>query len=412
MATLHHRTARGTRPALPSRLGRAVLATGVAVGLLLATPAAALADPQDDVAAAEAAERDLVAEVGRIQGEVTAAEEQLQRMTVEAEAAADAALVAQAELAAAQQAAAVAAAELQAARDAVAAAEDEVVELGREAYMGSQGDLSGDVSVLLDSEGPREVLERAATLDMLGTQRAETLEEFELLETQEAEAEALARAAVDERDAAARAAAEAQAAADARLASAQADYDALAVQKAALDERLRVAETELLRLRGIADAEAAWAAQQQAEQQAAVTVSVQSSGSGAAAPTTGRVTSCYGARWGTMHYGVDIAAPIGTPVFAPTGGVVLQAGPASGFGQAVYVQHDDGRITVYGHVNRFFVSAGQVVGAGQQIAEVGNKGQSTGPHLHFEVHEGGLYASRVNPVPWLSARGISLGGGC
>ncbi len=411
MATLHHRTAPSTRPVLSRRLRRAVLAAGVATGLMLSTPAPGLADPRDDVAAAEAAERDLVAEVGRIQGEVTAAEEQLQRMTVEAEAAADAALVAQAELAAAQQAAAVAAAELQAARDAVAAAEDEVVELGREAYMGSQGELSGDVSVLLDSEGPREVLERAATLDVLGAQRAETLEEFELLETQEAEAEAVARAAVADRDAAARAAAEAQAAADARLAAAQADFDALAAQKAALDEQLRVAETELLRLRGIADAEAAWAAQQQAEAQAAVTVSVQSAG-GAAAPTTGRVTSCYGARWGTMHYGVDIAAPIGTPVFAPSGGVVLQAGPASGFGQAVYVQHDDGRVTVYGHVNRFFVSAGQVVGAGQQIAEVGNKGQSTGPHLHFEVHEGGLYASRVNPVPWLKAHGVSLGGGC
>ncbi|MGR7023043.1 M23 family metallopeptidase [Geodermatophilus sp. URMC 62] len=409
MATLRHRTAPGTRPAPSRRLRRAVLAAGAVGGLLLSSPASALADPRDDVAAAEAAERDLVAEVGRIQGEVTAAEEQLQRMTVEAEAAADAALVARAELASAQQAAAVAAAELQAARDAVAAAEDEVVELGREAYMGGQGDLSGGVSVLLDSEGPREVLERAATLDVLGAQRAQTLEEFELLESQEAEAEAVARAAVAERDAASRAAAEAQAAADARLAGAQADYDALAAQKAALDERLRVAETELLRLRGIADAEAAWAAQQQAEQQAALTV--QSSGGGIA-PTSGRVTSCYGARWGTMHYGVDIAAPIGTPIVAPAGGVVLQAGPASGFGQAVYLQHDDGTITLYGHVNRFFVSAGQVVGPGQQIAEVGNKGQSTGPHLHFEVHQGGLYASRVNPVPWLSAYGVSLGGGC
>ncbi len=409
MATLHHRTAPSTRPVLSRRLRRAVLAAGVATGLLLSTPAPGLADPRDDVAAAEAAERDLVAEVGRIQGEVTAAEGQLQRMTVEAEAAADAALVAQAELAAAQQAAAVAAAELQAARDAVAAAEDEVVELGREAYMGSQGELSGDVSVLLDSEGPREVLERAATLDVLGAQRAETLEEFELLETQEAEAEAVARAAVADRDAAARAAAEAQAAADARLAAAQADFDALAAQKAALDEQLRVAETELLRLRGIADAEAAWAAQQQAEAQAAVTVSVQSAG-GAAAPTTGRVTSCYGARWGTMHYGVDIAAPIGTPIYAPEPGVVLQAGPASGFGLAVYVQHDDGSITLYGHVDTFDVSAGQVVGAGEKIAEVGNRGQSTGPHLHFEVHQGGLYASRVDPSPWLAARGVSLGG--
>ncbi|PRY47383.1 peptidase M23-like protein [Geodermatophilus tzadiensis] len=409
MATLHHRTALGARPVLPRRLGRAVLAAGIALGVVLTAPAPGLAAPEDDVAAAEAAERDLVAEVDRMTAEVAAAEEALQRMTVEAEAAADAALVAQAELAGAQEAATRAAEELQAARDAVAAAEDEVVELGREAYMGSGGELGGDVTVLLDSEGPREVLERAATLDLLGVQRAQTLQEFELLEAQEEEADAAARAAVEERDAAARVAAEAQAAADARLAEAQGDFDALSAEKAALDGRLRAAEVELLRLRGIAEAEAAWEAQQQAEQAAAVTV--QSTGGGVA-PTTGRVTSCYGARWGTMHYGIDIAAPIGTPVFAPAGGVVLQAGPASGFGQAVYVQHDDGRVTVYGHVNQFFVSAGQVVSAGERIAEVGNKGQSTGPHLHFEVHEGGLYANRVSPIPWLSARGVSLGGGC
>ncbi|MGY1795100.1 M23 family metallopeptidase [Geodermatophilus sp. SYSU D00525] len=405
---MHHRTARHARPAT-RRLRRAVLAAGAAA-LLMAAPVPAMADPDDDVAAAEAAEAALVAEVSRIQGEVATAEEQLQRMTVEAEAAADAALVAQAELATAQEAATAAAAELQAARDAVAQAQDEVVELGREAYMGNGGDLGGTASVLLDSQGPREVLERAATLDLLGAQRAETLQQYEVLEAQEEEADAAARAAVQERDAAATAAAEAQAAADARLAEAQGDYDALAGEKARLDEQLRAAEVELLRLRGIAEAEAAWEAQQAAEQQAAV--NVQSSAGGGIAPTTGRVTSCYGPRWGTMHQGVDIAAPIGTPVFAPEGGVVLQAGPASGFGQAVYVQHDDGSITLYGHVNRFFVSAGQVVTAGQQIAEVGNKGQSTGPHLHFEVHEGGLYASRVNPMPWLQAHGVSLGGAC
>ena len=111
-----------------------------------------------------------------------------------------------------------------------------------------------------------------------------------------------------------------------------------------------------------------------------------------------------------MHSGVDIAAPIGTPVFTPDDGVVLDAGPASGFGLAVYVQHADGTITLYGHINRFFVQPGQTVRAGQQIAEGGNRGQSTGPHLHFEVHTGGLYVNRGNPMPWLSSRGISLGG--
>jgi murein DD-endopeptidase MepM/ murein hydrolase activator NlpD len=113
-----------------------------------------------------------------------------------------------------------------------------------------------------------------------------------------------------------------------------------------------------------------------------------------------------------MHNGVDIAAPIGTPIYAPDEGVVLDAGPANGFGLAVYIQHPDGTITVYGHINQYFVSAGQRVAAGQQIAEVGNRGQSTGPHLHIETHRGGLYQNRVNPTPWLGARGITLGGSC
>jgi len=139
---------------------------------------------------------------------------------------------------------------------------------------------------------------------------------------------------------------------------------------------------------------------------------VVASAGGAVALTSGRVTSCYGARWGKLHAGIDIAAPIGTPIYAPEGGTVLQAGPASGFGLAIAVQHGDGTITVYGHVNQMFVSVGEAVSTGQQIAEVGNRGQSTGPHLHFEVHTGGLYANRGNPAPWLAAHGISLGGGC
>ena len=133
---------------------------------------------------------------------------------------------------------------------------------------------------------------------------------------------------------------------------------------------------------------------------------------GTAALVAGRVTSCYGSRSGAKHNGVDIAAPIGTPIYAPDDGVVLDAGPASGFGLAVYIQHGDGTITVYGHINEYFVNAGQVVTAGQQIAEVGNRGQSTGPHLHIETHRNGLYQDRVDPTPWLGARGITLGGGC
>jgi murein DD-endopeptidase MepM/ murein hydrolase activator NlpD len=68
-------------------------------------------------------------------------------------------------------------------------------------------------------------------------------------------------------------------------------------------------------------------------------------------------------------------------------------------------------VTVYGHVNRYFVHAGERVGAGEQIAEIGNRGQSTGPHLHFEVHpDGEMYSGAVNPGPWLRARGVDISG--
>jgi murein DD-endopeptidase MepM/ murein hydrolase activator NlpD len=383
-----------------------LLAVGIVAGAFLGGPTA-LAAPADTVGEARSAYDATAAEVAAIQARVTAAEETLERMTIEAEAASGAALAAQAELVTAQAAATATASELAAARGAVDQTQDEVATLGREAYMGSD-DTFGDVAVLLDADSPTEVLQQATTLELLGDERTEQLEELEDVEAQEARADRSARVAVEERDRAAQATADAEAAANAQLAAAQQEFDAVAAEKAALDAQLKEAEIRLLELRGVRDAENAWADQQAAEQAAGLL----SAAGGAVAPTTGRVTSCYGARWGTLHAGVDIAAPIGTPVFTPADGVVLQAGPASGFGLAVAVQHGDGTITVYGHVNQYFVSVGQPVAAGQQIAEVGNRGQSTGPHLHFEVHTGGLYVNRVNPVPWLTARGISLGGGC
>ncbi|MDQ3475760.1 MAG: M23 family metallopeptidase, partial [Actinomycetota bacterium] len=107
------------------------------------------------------------------------------------------------------------------------------------------------------------------------------------------------------------------------------------------------------------------------------------------------------------------AAPIGNPVYTPLSGRVSRAGAASGFGQAVYITHDNGNVTVYGHVSRIFVSTGQRVYEGQNIAAVGNEGQSTGPHLHFEVHtNGNLYGNAIDPVPWLKNLGIYLRGPC
>lgn len=124
--------------------------------------------------------------------------------------------------------------------------------------------------------------------------------------------------------------------------------------------------------------------------------------------TTGAYTSGFGARWGVQHLGIDVAAPIGTPIYAVADGEVIDAGPAAGFGMWVRLLHADGTITVYGHVDTTTVSVGEYVLAGDQIATMGNRGFSTGPHVHFEVWLNG--SDKIDPVPWLATRGISLTG--
>jgi len=123
-------------------------------------------------------------------------------------------------------------------------------------------------------------------------------------------------------------------------------------------------------------------------------------------PTSGRFTSGYGARWGATHEGIDIADPIGTPVLAVMDGEVISAGGANGFGKWVRLRHDDGSISVYGHVHTIDVSVGQRVTAGEQIATIGNEGRSTGPHLHFEIRPGG--GAAIDPVGWFSQQGITV----
>ncbi|MFC9892730.1 M23 family metallopeptidase [Nocardia sp. NPDC127579] len=122
-------------------------------------------------------------------------------------------------------------------------------------------------------------------------------------------------------------------------------------------------------------------------------------------PTIGTFTSGFGSRWGTFHNGIDIAGPIGTPIYAVADGTVIDAGPAQGFGLWVRIRHNDGTITVYGHMYDFFVSVGERVPAGMQIARMGNRGDSSGPHLHFEVIAGGQH---IDPRAWLAAHGLGF----
>ena len=124
-------------------------------------------------------------------------------------------------------------------------------------------------------------------------------------------------------------------------------------------------------------------------------------------PTKGIFTSNFGYRWGVLHAGIDLANSIGTPIYAVSDGIVIDAGPTAGYGMWVKLRHADGTVTLYGHVNTTLVSVGERVMAGDQIATMGNRGNSTGPHLHFEVLQGGT--ERIDPVPWLAKRGLSVG---
>jgi murein DD-endopeptidase MepM/ murein hydrolase activator NlpD len=123
-------------------------------------------------------------------------------------------------------------------------------------------------------------------------------------------------------------------------------------------------------------------------------------------PAQGVFTSGYAYRWGTMHFGVDIAGQFGSPIRAVTDGVVIEAGPASGFGLWVRIQHADGTISVYGHMDSITTKTGAHVKAGDQIARMGNRGQSTGTHLHFEIWLPS--GKKIDPQPWLEQHGITL----
>lgn len=125
-------------------------------------------------------------------------------------------------------------------------------------------------------------------------------------------------------------------------------------------------------------------------------------------PGLGFLSSCFCARWGTFHYGIDLAAPYGSPIYAAGDGVVIEAGFAHGFGQWIVIQHANGDVSIYGHEYKILVHKGERVQAGQLIALVGSEGESTGPHLHFEVRRGGINGTRVNPIPWLAARGVKI----
>ncbi|MFJ8941235.1 M23 family metallopeptidase [Streptomyces sp. NPDC102365] len=117
--------------------------------------------------------------------------------------------------------------------------------------------------------------------------------------------------------------------------------------------------------------------------------------------------------WSSTHSGQDFAVSSGTQVVAAHGGTVVKtggngAGDGPAYGNAVVIKHGNGTYSQYAHLSRVDVKPGQVVKTGQRIARSGNTGNSSGPHLHFEIRTTANYGSAVDPVAFLRSKGLSL----
>ncbi|NLU69191.1 transglycosylase family protein [Streptomyces sp. HNM0574] len=138
----------------------------------------------------------------------------------------------------------------------------------------------------------------------------------------------------------------------------------------------------------------------------------ESNASGFVAPVDSGTSTPYGASGGSWssgsHTGVDFSASSGTPVKAVTSGTVVNAGDGGAYGNQVVIRHDDGKFSQYGHLTSSSVQVGQKVDAGDRIGLSGSTGNSTGPHLHFEIRTGPDYGSDIDPVQYLKQNGVAL----
>ena len=113
-------------------------------------------------------------------------------------------------------------------------------------------------------------------------------------------------------------------------------------------------------------------------------------------PARGSITSRYGMRWGRRHTGIDIGAPYGSDVKASDGGEVTFVGYQGGYGKLIIIDHGANFVSYYGHLSKYSVKVGQKVYKGQKIGEVGSSGNSTGPHVHFEIRKNGVIQNPAN----------------
>lgn len=285
----------------------------------------------------------------------------------------------------------------------VARAEEQIDTVAATAY--KSGGLYS-ASALLSATGPQDLIGRLGLVDRVAANQRDALAELTAAQTRAGVARDEADAAWQQAEAARQAAQQAlEDARAARRAAAQA-ADEVAALVDTRTEALEVAEQERER----AEAELARVEQELREWEEANrdTSPELPSGTTLRMPVDGVKTSDYGMRVNPitgeerLHAGVDLAAASGTPIWAATGGTVIQAGWSSGYGNFTCLSHGtyegQGLSTCYAHQSEILVSGGQSVQAGAVIGRVGSTGNSTGPHLHFEVRRDG---SPTDPLPWL-----------
>ncbi|MFF5990681.1 MULTISPECIES: M23 family metallopeptidase [Prauserella] len=420
---------------------RGALASVIAAFALATPPGAAAMPPppnpsDEELQASSAEARGIAEQVGSLANQVAEASTALTAAQLELAASYDEVTAAQQEVQSTRTAARTAQVAADNARTEVNAAITQLQQARQQldefaAASFRQGSTIGSLSAYVGSDSPKDLLARASLLNAVGDSRLNALDVVRQAMSTKANADAAARTAAQE------AKDKAQAAEQAKTAAAQAYETAVASEtaaqrrstellerKEALQARLTQAQRTFADLQGQRHEYSDWQERHRASEQASASTRNPPSRSsrpaprpaphshpprpnqsGVVAPTTGVITSTYGPRWGSIHYGLDIANSIGTPIVSVLDGVVISSGPASGFGLWVRVRHDNGTITVYGHINETLVYVGQRVAAGEQIATVGNRGQSTGPHLHFEVHKDGY---KIDPLVWLRANGVAI----
>lgn len=367
-----------------------------AFGVLVIALVASLVAPADAVEGDARAKRDdarrerasraadldvLNASEAELQAALDALAADVAAQTAEGEVARQEAITAEVELVQAE-------AELAATVESIRLLKEQLVERAVDIFVGPVENTLADV---VESADPTEAARKHALLDQLITSDADVVDELRLAEEDQVRQQLAAEAA--------RAQAEARRTeTQERLVSLEGAVAEQTALKVSVDARQAevLAEIELLSAaEAQLNAVIEWgvASQQAAGTSPAPVVGGGSAGAassgGCVTPARGTTTSEFGSRWGRLHAGIDIAAPIGTPIWAAKAGTVVVAGTQNGYGTTVVLDHGGGMTTLYGHQSRLAVSTGQSVSQGQVIGYVGNTGRSTGPHLHFETRFGG-----------------------